>query len=60
MKVLLGALLARLAEAPRGGFSDVRFAGVDAAILMIFGERQAPDPLDPESRSRLHRAALVG
>ena len=60
LKALLGALLSRLAEATENGFEDVRFTGVDAAELLVFGERRKLDPVDEKSESRLHRAALVG
>jgi len=59
LKALLGALLSRLAEATEQGFEDVRFEGGAAADLLVCGERSGVDPIDEESESRLHRAALA-
>lgn len=59
LKALLGALLARLAECASSDFEDVRFEGVDAGELVIFGRSQRTLPRDVESERRLHRAALV-
>jgi hypothetical protein len=59
LKVLLGALLSRLAEATQNGFDDVRFEGIDSTDLLIFGERSVLDLTDETGESRLHRAALV-
>ena len=54
---LLGACLARLAEAVDLGALDLRFEGVDGGELVVFGE---VGPVDMElAESRLHRAALV-
>jgi len=54
---LLGACLARLAEAVDLGALDVRFEGVDGDDLVVFGE---VGPVDMGlAESRLHRAALV-
>ncbi len=60
LKALLGALLSRLAEATENGFEEVRFEGVEAAELLVCGERNVPDPIDEKGESRLHRVALVG
>lgn len=57
LKVLLGAVLARLAMTPTDQELDVRFDGVDTDSLIIFGE--APCCNDLEGDSRLHRAALI-
>ena len=57
MKVLLGALLARLAMAPDGRDFDVRFDGIDDHDLRIFGEALSNE--DPNQESRLHQAALI-
>lgn len=57
LKVLLGALLARLAMVPSGREFDVRFDGVDEADLVIFGAAMSVD--DPNEESRLHQAALI-
>jgi hypothetical protein len=46
LKVLLGAILSRIAEATENGFEDVRFEAVDAAELLVFGERSRLDPID--------------
>ena len=59
LRVLLGVLLSRLAEATEQGFEDVRFEAVAAADLLVFGERSGGDPIDEKSESRLHRAALA-
>jgi hypothetical protein len=60
LMALLGALLSGLVEGCAEGFEDIRFEGVDAEALMIFGERSAPHAIDESSESRLHRAALIG
>lgn len=57
LKVLLGALLARLATAPDGRDFDVRFDGIDDSDLRIFGEVLSGK--DPIQESRLHQAALI-
>ena len=57
LKVLLGALLARLATAPDGRDFDVRFDGIDDSDLRIFGETLSGE--DPNQESRLHQAALI-
>ena len=57
LKVLLGALLARLATVPDGRDFDVRFDGIDDSDLRIFGE--ALSGKDPIQESRLHQAALI-
>jgi hypothetical protein len=57
LKALLGALLARLAMAPRDRDFDVRFDGIDSDDLIVFGEALSAD--DPNEESRLHRAALI-
>jgi hypothetical protein len=57
LKVLLGALLARLAMAPSGRDFDVRFDGVESDELVVFGEAVSSD--DPDEESRLHQAALI-
>jgi hypothetical protein len=57
LKVLLGALLARLAMASKGSDFDVRFDGIDDNNLRIFGEALFED--DPNQESRLHQAALI-
>lgn len=58
LKSLVGALLARLADATRPGCFDARFEGIDAGDLHVFGA--APPRDDADGDSRLHRAALVG
>lgn len=60
LRTLLGALLAGVAESGGTGFDDVRFEGVDAGALVVFGERDASALLDDSGESRLHRAALIG
>ncbi|MAG32692.1 MAG: hypothetical protein CL908_17570 [Deltaproteobacteria bacterium] len=62
LKALLGALLARLANAVQDLAFDVRFEGVDADELVVFGEIAADGEIEGEElqESRLHRAALVG
>jgi hypothetical protein len=57
LKVLLGALLARLAMASSGREFDVRFDGVESDELVVFGEAVSID--DPDEESRLHQAALI-
>lgn len=57
-KALLGACLGRIASAAANVELDVRFEGIDAADLVVFGER-ASDPASSADESRLHRAALV-
>jgi hypothetical protein len=57
LKVLLGALLARLAMSPSRRDFDVRFEGVDSDELVVFGEALSVD--DPNEESRLHQAALI-
>lgn len=57
LKALLGALLARLAVAPRGRDFDVRFDGIDGDDLVVFGEALSDD--DSSQESRLHQAALI-
>lgn len=57
LKVLLGAILARLAMAPGGREFDVRFDGIEDDDLVVFGEALAFD--DPNEESRLHQAALI-
>jgi hypothetical protein len=57
LRVLLGALLARLAMAPGGREFDVRFDGIDDDDLVVFGEALSVD--DPNEESRLHQAALI-
>jgi hypothetical protein len=57
LKSLLGALLARLAVVPEGLDFDVRFDGVDANDLVVFGELPSDD--DAGRESRLHQAALI-
>ena len=52
--------LSGLAESAMDGFEDLRFEGVDAEELLIFGERSTPQLVDDSSESRLHRAALIG
>lgn len=61
VKALLGALLARLAMAPRGRDFDVRFEGIDGDDLVVFGAALSSDELtdDPTEESRLHQAALI-
>jgi hypothetical protein len=59
LRALLGALLSRLAEATENGFEDVRFEAVAATDLLVFGKRNAMDPIDEKSEIRLHRAALA-
>jgi hypothetical protein len=57
LRVLLGAILARLAMAPGGREFDVRFDGIDDDELVVFGEALGFD--DPDEESRLHQAALI-
>lgn len=58
LKSLLGACLARLAEAAGPRDLDVRFEGIDEGDLVVFGER-ASATLSEGETSRLHRAALI-
>lgn len=60
LRALVGACLARLAEAVGPADLDVRFEGIDGDALVVFAERAEPDA-DPDglASSRLHRAALV-
>lgn len=57
LKVLLGALLARLAMTSGGRDFDVRFDGVESDELVVFGEAVSGD--DSSGESRLHQAALI-
>lgn len=57
LKTLLGAALARMANAATGQAYDTRFTGVDDDDLVVFGEVEREDR--ETSESRLHRAALV-
>jgi hypothetical protein len=54
---LLGATLARLAAGADARTFDVRFEGIDADELVVFGELETGDIALAESR--LHRAALI-
>ena len=58
LKSLIGACLARIAEAGDPRDFDTRFEGVDAATLAVFGALEG-DALSEGEASRLHRAALV-
>ena len=60
LTTLLAALLARAAGRADAEFSDLRFEGIDAGELCIFGERQKNGLSGDAGKSRLHRAALVG
>lgn len=57
LKIILGALLARLGIACSGRDFDVRFDGIDGDDLVVFGESLVGN--DSEEVSRLHRAALI-
>jgi len=58
LKALIGASLARLADAADARDVDARFEGVDDEELVIFGACDAE--LAEDATNRLHRAALVG
>lgn len=59
LRSLVASSLARLVELALDEDLDVRFSGIDASDLRIFGERLRPGLIDPTRASRLHRAALV-
>jgi hypothetical protein len=60
LKALLGACLARLADAAQPDRFDVRFDGVDGDVLVVFGARlEQPLVGGDQSEHRLHRAALI-
>lgn len=58
LKSLVGACLARVANAGDPRPFDTRFEGVDQDALSVFGELEA-EGLSEGEASRLHRAALI-